>query len=261
MRAWYTSGWLASSSAWWAGHHWWAFSKPSALGPGPAQTAKSLRHRYRAPAAGSAADLRRFWPSVHRGCGATAGCRRPHGALPLLIATAVPGFAGWRSHGRQRQRTKNWMRFCFHHGLYTSKFCVSSYPLALCPHCKRGRRAKEAPMSRVSRHEIATVFTSRVPMTTTLPTLPPSVIKYPNRRLYDTSTSAYITLGEVKQLVLQRENVLVKDAKTGEDLTRSILLQIILEEEAVASHVQRSGAGQHHSLLWPRHAGAHGRLR
>ena len=56
--------------------------------------------------------------------------------------------------------------------------------------------------------------------------------KYPNRRLYDTSTSAYITLGEVKQLVLQRENVLVKDAKTGEDLTRSILLQIILEEEA-----------------------------
>ena len=56
--------------------------------------------------------------------------------------------------------------------------------------------------------------------------------KYPTRRLYDTSTSAYITLGEVKQLVLQRENVLVKDAKTGEDLTRSILLQIILEEEA-----------------------------
>lgn len=71
-------------------------------------------------------------------------------------------------------------------------------------------------------------------MTTTLPnTAPERVIKkYPNRRLYDTSTSAYITLGEVKQLVLQRENVLVKDAKTGEDLTRSILLQIILEEEA-----------------------------
>ena len=61
---------------------------------------------------------------------------------------------------------------------------------------------------------------------------PHIIKKYPNRRLYDTSTSAYITLGEVKQLVLQRENVLVKDAKTGEDLTRSILLQIILEEEA-----------------------------
>ncbi len=71
-------------------------------------------------------------------------------------------------------------------------------------------------------------------MTTTLPNAATERVikKYPNRRLYDTSTSAYITLGEVKQLVLQRENVLVKDAKTGEDLTRSILLQIILEEEA-----------------------------
>ncbi|MBO1248901.1 polyhydroxyalkanoate synthesis repressor PhaR [Comamonas denitrificans] len=71
-------------------------------------------------------------------------------------------------------------------------------------------------------------------MTTTPPNAATERVikKYPNRRLYDTSTSAYITLDEVKQLVLQRENVLVKDAKTGEDLTRSILLQIILEEEA-----------------------------
>ena len=73
-----------------------------------------------------------------------------------------------------------------------------------------------------------------MPRTTTPPNAATERVikKYPNRRLYDTSTSAYITLGEVKQLVLQRENVLVKDAKTGEDLTRSILLQIILEEEA-----------------------------
>lgn len=56
--------------------------------------------------------------------------------------------------------------------------------------------------------------------------------KYPNRRLYDTSTSTYITLAEVKQLVMDGETVTVRDAKTGEDLTRSILLQIILEEEA-----------------------------
>lgn len=56
--------------------------------------------------------------------------------------------------------------------------------------------------------------------------------KYPNRRLYDTNTSSYITLTEVKQLVMGNEPVVVKDAKTGEDLTRSILLQIILEEEA-----------------------------
>jgi len=56
--------------------------------------------------------------------------------------------------------------------------------------------------------------------------------KYPNRRLYDTDTSTYITLAEVKQLVMEHEPFVVRDAKTGDDLTRSILLQIILEEEA-----------------------------
>lgn len=56
--------------------------------------------------------------------------------------------------------------------------------------------------------------------------------KYPNRRLYDTKTSAYITLSDVKDLVLSDEDFKVTDAKSGEDLTRSILLQIIFEEEA-----------------------------
>ena len=56
--------------------------------------------------------------------------------------------------------------------------------------------------------------------------------KYPNRRLYDTRTSSYITLADVKELVLRHEQFQVVDAKTSEDLTRSILLQIILEEEA-----------------------------
>lgn len=56
--------------------------------------------------------------------------------------------------------------------------------------------------------------------------------KYPNRRLYDTDTSTYITLAEVKKLVMQHAPVQVRDAKTGEDLTRAIFLQIILEEEA-----------------------------
>ena len=55
--------------------------------------------------------------------------------------------------------------------------------------------------------------------------------KYPNRRLYDTATSSYITLAEVKRLVLDNAGFQVVDAKTGEDLTRSILLQIILDEE------------------------------
>jgi polyhydroxyalkanoate synthesis repressor PhaR len=61
----------------------------------------------------------------------------------------------------------------------------------------------------------------------------PRVIKkYPNRRLYDTHTSSYVTLQEIKALVIQAETIKVVDAKSNEDLTRSIFLQIILEEEA-----------------------------
>src|SRR5262245_29619658 len=56
--------------------------------------------------------------------------------------------------------------------------------------------------------------------------------KYPNRRLYDTKTSSYITLADVKQMVLKQEEFQVVDAKSGDDLTRQILLQIILEEES-----------------------------
>lgn len=56
--------------------------------------------------------------------------------------------------------------------------------------------------------------------------------KYPNRRLYDTKTSSYITLAEVKQLVIDHEEFQVVDAKSNQDITRSILMQIILEEES-----------------------------
>ncbi len=56
--------------------------------------------------------------------------------------------------------------------------------------------------------------------------------KYPNRRLYDSQTSSYVTLADVKAMVLARDAFEVRDAKTGEDLTRSILLQILLEEES-----------------------------
>ena len=55
--------------------------------------------------------------------------------------------------------------------------------------------------------------------------------KYPNRRLYDTEISSYITLEEVRQLVLDGENFEIRDAKSGDDLTRSVLLQIIAEHE------------------------------
>lgn len=55
--------------------------------------------------------------------------------------------------------------------------------------------------------------------------------KYPNRRLYDTEDSKYITLEDVKKLVLSGVDFCVKDVKTDEDLTRNILLQIISEQE------------------------------
>jgi polyhydroxyalkanoate synthesis repressor PhaR len=61
---------------------------------------------------------------------------------------------------------------------------------------------------------------------------PRIIKKYPNRRLYDTMNSGYITLVDVKQMVLENLAFQVIDAKTGGDLTRTILLQIILEEEA-----------------------------
>lgn len=66
--------------------------------------------------------------------------------------------------------------------------------------------------------------------------------KYPNRRLYDTQTSSYITLTDVKQLVLGNEEFAVIDAKSDEDLTRSILLQIILEEESNGTPMFSSAA-------------------
>ena len=59
-----------------------------------------------------------------------------------------------------------------------------------------------------------------------------TIKKYPNRRLSDTQTSTYVTLAEIKKMVMAASPVVVVDAKTGEDLTRSILLQIILEEES-----------------------------
>lgn len=55
--------------------------------------------------------------------------------------------------------------------------------------------------------------------------------KYPNRRLYDTEKSKYITLEDVKQLVLENKNFIIKDVKSEIDLTRNTLLQIIIEQE------------------------------
>jgi polyhydroxyalkanoate synthesis repressor PhaR len=55
--------------------------------------------------------------------------------------------------------------------------------------------------------------------------------KYPNRRLYDTEISSYITIEDVRQLIIEGVEFEVRDAKTGDDLTRQVLLQIIAEHE------------------------------
>ncbi|OUU75073.1 MAG: polyhydroxyalkanoate synthesis repressor PhaR [Methylococcaceae bacterium TMED69] len=55
--------------------------------------------------------------------------------------------------------------------------------------------------------------------------------KYPNRRLYDTKESKYVTLADLRELVMNQEEFIVIDKKSEEDITRSVLLQIILEQE------------------------------
>ena len=61
------------------------------------------------------------------------------------------------------------------------------------------------------------------------------VKKYANRRLYNTSTSSYVTLEDLAKMIKEGGDFVVKDAKTGDDLTRSVLLQIISEHEETGS--------------------------
>jgi len=79
-----------------------------------------------------------------------------------------------------------------------------------------------------------------------------TIKKYPNRRLYDTEESRYITLADVRRLVLDKVDFVVIDKKSGEDITRTILLQVISEQEQSGepimsrdflSHVIRSYGG------------------
>lgn len=61
---------------------------------------------------------------------------------------------------------------------------------------------------------------------------PITIKKYANRRLYNTATSSYVTLDDLCQMVKENKELVVYDAKSGEDITRSVLTQIIVEEEA-----------------------------
>ncbi|WP_429912085.1 polyhydroxyalkanoate synthesis repressor PhaR [Glycocaulis sp.] len=64
-----------------------------------------------------------------------------------------------------------------------------------------------------------------------------TIKKYANRRLYDTSASRYVTLDHLRELVKDNAEFEVVDAKTGEDLTRGVLAQIIFEEEAKGANL------------------------
>lgn len=66
---------------------------------------------------------------------------------------------------------------------------------------------------------------------------PITIKKYANRRLYNTATSTYVTLEDLSDMVKEGQDFLVYDAKSGEDITRSVLTQIIFEEESKGQHL------------------------
>ena len=68
-----------------------------------------------------------------------------------------------------------------------------------------------------------------------------TIKKYANRRLYNTSTSSYVTLEDLAQMVKDDIEFIVRDAKTGEDITRSVLTQIIVEQETKGHHLLPTG--------------------
>ena len=74
---------------------------------------------------------------------------------------------------------------------------------------------------------------------------PAVVKKYANRRLYNTATSSYVTLTSSSQMVREGEEFVVFDAKTGEDITRSVLTQIILEEDSKGRNLLPIGFLRH----------------
>ena len=87
---------------------------------------------------------------------------------------------------------------------------------------------------------------------------PRIIKKYPNRRLYDTVQSKYITLSDIRSLVLERIEFVVIDKKSQEDITRSILLQVIAEQEHAGepimsrdflSHIIRTYGGALHGMI------------
>jgi polyhydroxyalkanoate synthesis repressor PhaR len=80
----------------------------------------------------------------------------------------------------------------------------------------------------VSAHEEEAMADTEAPAASNSEPVP--IVRYPNRRLYDRSQARYVTLPEIAELVRKGKKVTVRDSKTGEDLTRLILTQIIVEQ-------------------------------
>jgi polyhydroxyalkanoate synthesis repressor PhaR len=79
--------------------------------------------------------------------------------------------------------------------------------------------------------ETRPVLSSELPRGTSTMSEPRVIKKYPNRRLYDTVESRYITLADIRRLVMDKVDFVVIDKKSQDDITRSILLQVIAEQE------------------------------
>jgi polyhydroxyalkanoate synthesis repressor PhaR len=96
----------------------------------------------------------------------------------------------------------------------------------------KARRSKAVTTEQSSSHSESEKLPKSLEAADANPHTIPSIKKYPNHHSDNTETSTYITLTEIRELVMRSAMFVVRDAKSGDDLTRSILLQIILEEES-----------------------------
>ncbi|PRD67426.1 polyhydroxyalkanoate synthesis repressor PhaR [Malikia spinosa] len=148
------------------------------------------------------------------------------GFKPALSRQWALGSSPWSAHGSAARRGCRWRSgagFFAAGAANRSEIIVFVLRIKLYPRVGAGRKAHGAGVSAVQNEPDGQASECVEELRV--------IKKYPNRRLYDTTTSSYITLADVRALVLQGVHFSVRDAKTGADLTRSILLQIILEEE------------------------------
>ena len=131
---------------------------------------------------------------------------------------------------------KTWVRvnggFCAHvfAHVFAHEFanCVSHLPNCLASAKNSGETKQNCALHSVREPHLADSKQANLVVT---------IKKYANRRLYNTATSAYVTLDHLAQMVRDRVDFVVFDAKSGDDITRSILTQIILEAESSGNNL------------------------